>query len=123
MQNSTEDTLALIEKFNQAFNLQDSDAVMALMTEECVFENTNPPPDGTRHAGQEAVRAAFKEFFCSSPQAKFEAEAIYAASEHCTVQWVYHWIDAQAEPGHIRVIDLFRIRQNKISAKLSYVKG
>ncbi|PKN87500.1 MAG: nuclear transport factor 2 family protein, partial [Chloroflexi bacterium HGW-Chloroflexi-8] len=36
--------LALITKFNLAFNRHDIDAMMEMMTEDCVFENTYPPP-------------------------------------------------------------------------------
>ncbi len=41
-------TLEIVERFNEAFNRHDVDAVMRLMTEDCVFENTRPAPDGER---------------------------------------------------------------------------
>ena len=66
------DTLEAIQRFNDAFNRHDVDAVMAVMTEDCVFENTYPPPDGERYEGQAAVRAFWERFFVSSPQATFE---------------------------------------------------
>jgi ketosteroid isomerase-like protein len=53
----TNDTLAAIQRFNDAFNRHDVDAVMAAITEDCVFKNTSPPPDGERYQGQAAVRA------------------------------------------------------------------
>ncbi len=43
-------TLAVVEKFNAAFNRHDVDAVMNAITEDCIFENTNPAPDGARTA-------------------------------------------------------------------------
>ena len=46
MDNATEATLTTIERFNAAFNRHDVDAIMALMTEDVVFENTSPAPDG-----------------------------------------------------------------------------
>ena len=55
---STENlTLAAVERFNAAFNRHDVDAVMNAMTEDCIFENTNPQPDGTRLVGAVDVRA------------------------------------------------------------------
>lgn len=113
-------TRAVVDAFNDAFNRQDVAGVMALMTTDCVFENTYPPPDGTRVEGQAAVGATFAEFFRQSPQAHFDWEEIVALGEHCAVRWVYHWNDAG---GHVRGIDLFRLRDGKIAEKLSYVKG
>ncbi len=112
------DTQDVIDCFNEAFNRHDVDAVMALMTDDVVFENTSPQPDGERFAGQDAVRAFWEEFFASSPQAHFEAEEIITAGDRCTVRWRYSWGD-----GHIRGIDLFRVRDGKVAEKFSYVKG
>lgn len=114
--------LSLIERFSDAFNRQDIDAVMALMTEDCVFENTFPPPDGARHEGAAAVRAAFSEFFASSPGAHFETEALAALGEHAVVRWCYSWSNT-AGAGHIRGVDVFRLRADKVVEKLAYVKG
>jgi ketosteroid isomerase-like protein len=60
-------TIEVINKFNEAFNRHDVPAVMALMTQDCIFENTYPPPDGERFEGQETVRRFWEEFFRSSP--------------------------------------------------------
>ncbi len=40
----TQSTIEVIEKFNEALNRHDVPAVMALMTEDCIFDNTYPPP-------------------------------------------------------------------------------
>ncbi len=116
-------TLAAVERFNEAFYRQDIEATMAAMTGDCVFENTYPPPDGARYQGQAAVRAVFEHFFQSSPQARFKIEEIFAAGDRGVVRWVYSWTDEQGRPGHVRGVDLFRVRGGKIAEKLSYVKG
>jgi len=117
-------TLEAVERFNQAFNRHDVDAVMAAMTEDCVFENTFPPPDGERFEGQAAVRAFWEAFFLSSPGAVFEVEELFATGDRCVVRWRYRWApDVEGTPGHIRGVDLFRVRDGKVAEKLSYVKG
>lgn len=116
-------TLAAVHTFNEAFFRQDIEATMAAMAEDCVFENTYPPPDGTRAEGQAAVRTVFETFFQGSPQARFEIEEIVPLGERCAVRWRYHWLDEAGQPGHIRGIDLFRVNQGKVVEKLSYVKG
>jgi ketosteroid isomerase-like protein len=111
-------TLDLIERFNAAFNRHDVDAVMALMTEDVVFENTHPPPDGQRHVGQRDVRACWERLFAESPRARFETEDQFADRDRAVVRWRYSWGD-----GHIRGVDVFRVRDGQIAEKLSYVKG
>ena len=118
----TEQALATIHRFNEAFNRHDADAVMALMTEDCVFDNTRPPPDGERMVGQAAVRAFWVELFRRSPQARFETEEIFAAGDRCVVRWTYHWVK-EGKPGHVRGVDIFRVQDGKVAEKLSYVKG
>ncbi|MDT8305125.1 MAG: nuclear transport factor 2 family protein [Anaerolineae bacterium] len=112
-----------VRRFQDAFNGHDLEGVMGLMTEDCVFENTFPPPDGLRYEGTAAVRAAFAEFFASSPRAHFEVEEIFAAGDRVVQRWVYRWGSDEQERGHVRGVDLFRVREGKVAEKLSYVKG
>ena len=39
-------TLMVIDRFNEAFNRHDADALALLLTDDTVFEDTSPPPDG-----------------------------------------------------------------------------
>jgi ketosteroid isomerase-like protein len=119
----TKSTLDAVERFNEAFLRQDVDGVMRAMTADCVFENTLPPPDGERFAGQAQVRGFWERFFRSSPGATFETEEIFASGDRCVVRWVYRWRDGKGKPGHIRGVDVFRVRDGKVAEKLSYVKG
>lgn len=115
-------THATIERFNEAFNRHDVDAIMSLMTDDCVFDNT-PAPDGERHEGQVAVRAVWERFFAGSPHAHFTTEDLFAAGDRCTVRWLYRWRGEAGIEGHVRGVDLFRVRDGKVAEKLSYVKG
>ena len=116
----TKATLAAIDRFNDAFNRHDVDAVMALMTADCVFESTAPAPDGQRHEGAAAVRAVWESFFTSTPRARFEAEEIFATGDRAVVRWIFHW-DGQG--GHVRGVDVMKVRDGKVSEKFAYVKG
>jgi ketosteroid isomerase-like protein len=115
-------TRAAVERFNAAFNRHDVDAIMQCMTTDCVFENTRPAPDGTRLVGEAAVRAFWAEFFARSPYARFETEDLFVADDRCVVQWTYHWI-RDGQPGHVRGVDIFRVRDGRVAEKYSYVKG
>ena len=119
----TKATLKAIERFNEAFGRHDVDDVMRAMTDDCLFENTCPPPDGERYEGREAVRGFWERFFRSSPDAAFETEEVFASGDRCVVRWRYRWVGKEGTPGHIRGVDLFRVRDGKVAEKLSYVKG
>lgn len=115
-------TLRAVENFNDAFNRHDVDGVMSFMTEDCLFENTSPMPDGTRLKGAVAVREFWEKFFTNSPDAFFEAEDIFAAGNRCTVRWIYRK-NKDGQPWHLRGVDVFKVVDGKVSEKLAYVKG
>lgn len=107
--------LAAVARFNDAFDRRDVDAVMAAMTVDCVFEDT-APPDGTRHVGQEDVRAAWEKLF--SGPGTFTTEEVFAAGDRVVARWRYEWDD-----GHVRGVDVFTVRDGLVAEKLAYVKG
>ena len=118
----TAETESVLARFNDAFGRQDADAVMSLMTEDCVFENTFPAPNGERHVGARNVGEFWRRFFASTPSARFEAEETLVFGARAVVCWVFHW-ENEGVAGRVRGIDLFRMRDGKVAEKLSYVKG
>lgn len=112
--------LAAVARFVAAFDRQDLDGVMAAMTVDCVFEATSPP-DGVRHEGQQEVRRAWADFFSASGAAAFETEEVFACGDRVVVRWLYTW--ASGPDGHVRGVDVFRVRDGLVAEKLSYVKG
>ena len=115
-------TLDVVSRFNDAMNRHDAAAVAALLTDDTVFENTGPAPDGTRLEGRDAVAAFWQRWLTANPDAVFETEAIAVAGDCCTVRWVYRK-QRQGQPWHLRGVDVFTVRDGRIAAKLSYVKG
>jgi ketosteroid isomerase-like protein len=116
-------TREVIERFNAALNRHDVDAVMALMTADCIFENTFPAPDGERYEGQPAVRRFWERLLAESPGANFTTEEIFTAGNRGVVRWRYAWGGDAGPSGHVRGVDLFRVRDGRVAEKLSYVKG
>jgi ketosteroid isomerase-like protein len=112
------DPLAAVTAFGKAFETHDVDAVMATMTADCVFVDTGPP-DGRRHVGAAAVRAAWAAFFASSPEARFTVEESLVCGDDRVVQlWRYDFAG-----GHVRGVDVFTVRDGLVAEKQSYVKG
>ncbi|HEU0293375.1 MAG TPA: nuclear transport factor 2 family protein [Anaerolineales bacterium] len=119
-----ETAMRVVLEFNEAFNRHDVPGMMQLMTEDCVFENTDPAPDGTRYSGKEAVTRFWQDFFRESPKAHIEIEEVFGlGNQRCVMRWRYEWVDAAGQKGHVRGVDIFQVRDGFISEKLSYVKG
>lgn len=115
---ATETSVAqAVARFSAAFDRRDVDDIMAAMTEDCVFEST-APPEGVRYEGQLAVRKVWEELFASSPGARFVSEELFVSGDRAIGRWRYEWAD-----GHVRGVDLFRVRDGLVAEKLSYVKG
>ena len=113
---------AVVERFSEALDRKDVTAMAALLTEDTVFENTAPAPDGTRYSGKAEVVAFWQKWIVANADARFETEEIVEAGDRVTVRWVYRKM-RDGKPWHLRGIDLFTVRDGKIAAKLSYVKG
>ena len=114
---------ATLARFAAAFGAGDVDAVMARMTEDCVFEATTPAPDGRRHEGATAVRRVWEELFSTTPGASFTTEESFVCQDRGVLRWKFAWTRPDGTPGHVCGVDVLRFRDGKVSEKLSYVKG
>lgn len=115
-------TRATVDRFNDAINRHDAAAVAALLTEDTVFENTGPAPDGMRIEGRAVVAAFWEQWLAKNPDATFDAEEVIASGDRCTVRWVYRK-QRDGRPWHLRGVDVLTVRNGRIAAKLAYVKG
>ena len=117
------DTVAALTAFSAAFGSGDVDAIMALMTEDCVFESTGPAPDGERRAGADDVRAVWEELFVGTPDALFTEEESFVTGDRGVLRWRFTWSNDDGTAGHVRGVDVLRFRDGLVAEKLSYVKG
>ncbi len=115
-------TRATVDKFNDAFNRHDADSVAMLLTDDTVFEDTSPAPDGRRIEGKAAVAEFWREWFARNADAHFDGEEVIVSGNRATVLWVYRKM-RNGQPWHLRGVDVFTVRDGKIAAKLAYVKG
>jgi len=121
-QQSRDTTRTVIDRFNDAFNRHDADALAPLLTDDTVFEDTSPAPDGNRIQGKAAVVAFWRSWFARNPDANFQAEDVIVSGDRATVLWVYRKL-RNGQPWHLRGVDVFTVRDGKVAAKLAYVKG
>ena len=113
---------AVVERFNDALNRKDLTALADLLTEDTVFENSNPAPDGTRFVGKPGVVEFWRKWMAANPDARFDSEEAIATGNRVTVRWVYRKMK-DGKLWHLRGVDLFTVRDAKIAVKRTYVKG
>jgi ketosteroid isomerase-like protein len=122
VQQSEQSTRRTIDDFNEAFNRHDADGLAAFLSEDTVFEDTSPAPDGRRIEGKAAVVEFWRGWFVRNSDARFETEEVIVGGNRATVLWAYHKM-RNGRPWHLRGVDVFAVRDGKVAAKLAYVKG
>jgi ketosteroid isomerase-like protein len=118
---TTEAALAVVQRLLDAFGRADVDAIMAEMSDDVLFESTEPP-DGGRYRGQAEVRRVWERLF-ATPGARFATEAVLPHGERVVALWRYSWGTDEATAGHVRGVDVLTVRDGRVVEKLSYVKG
>lgn len=91
-----ESSVRTVIDFNDAFNLHDVAGMMQLTTDDTVFENTEPSPDGTRYSGKDAVSKFWEGFFRDAPNAHIDIEEIFGFGKRCVMRWTYTWGDGHS---------------------------
>lgn len=109
--------LAVVAEFGAKWTAHDLEGTLEWCTQDCRFDSTDPAPDGTLCVGIEEIRANWQHIFENS-ESIFEVEETFAADDRVIQRWRYSW-----GTGHVRGIDLFKVRDGKVSEKFSYVKG
>ena len=122
VQSEEQATREAVDKFNEAFNRHDADRLATLLTDDTVFEDTSPAPDGRRIEGKAAVTEYWRGWFARNADASFEAEEVIVSGSKVVVRWVYRKT-RNGQPWHLRGVDIFTVRDGKVAAKLAYVKG
>jgi ketosteroid isomerase-like protein len=111
-----------IDRYRNAVNRHDIDAAVAAFTDDGLIDCT-PAPDGERYEGSVAIGSLFRQLFDSADGRTFDTEEVFIAGDRAVVRWRHRWVDAAGRPGHVRGVDVLRVRDGKIAEKLSYVKG
>ena len=111
------ESLSVVERFNQAWNAHDLPAALALTTDDCIFEATAPAPDGARAQGRTELAAAWQPIFADT-SSHFTTEEAFAAGDRVVARWRYDWAG-----GHIRGVDVLKVRDGLVTEKFAYVKG
>jgi len=115
--------IELLQEYGDAFNRHDIDALMSMMTEDCVFETAaGPEVCGVHHAGQNAVRTAFAAIFVNFPDSRWGNARHFACGTRGVSEWTYTATRADGSRIEVNGCDVFTFRDGKIAVKNAYRK-
>jgi ketosteroid isomerase-like protein len=113
-------TEAILHRFNDVFLKHNPAALPELVADDCVIENTQPAPDGSRHEGKAACIALWTQI-ATTPGMHFEPEGIIARGDRGEIRWRLVWGADRA--SSVRGVNLMRVRDGRIVEAQGYVKG
>jgi ketosteroid isomerase-like protein len=118
------DLLALLDRFAAAWNRHDLEALMSMMTADCVFEaSAGPDVEGQRSSGPEAVRAAYAAVFAIFPDARWANPRHFIAGDRGVSEWTFSGTRRDGTRVEVNGCDLFTFRDGRIAIKNSYRKN
>lgn len=111
----------LTNRFMDAFNRNDLDAVMLFFADSAVYDEFN----GTRNEGKEAIRTAFEPQFTGVfGKMKFIDEDLFVDAD--TGKVMASWLctlEVKGRPTSWRGLDLLHFQGDKLVRKLTYAKA
>jgi steroid delta-isomerase-like uncharacterized protein len=117
-------TTACLQAFAEAWNRHDIEALMAFMTDDCVFEASGGSEVcSTRYVGREAVRAGFMEVWATFPDAHWGGARHVVCGDRGLSEWTFTGTRADGMRVEVNGCDVFTFRDGKIALKNSYRKN
>jgi len=116
-------TAETLDAFFDAFNRHDADGVVALMTEDCVFEGAaGPEACGVRLVGREAAAAAFRKVWETFPDARWTVRRHVLAGQDGFSEWLFTGRRADGMRIEAEGCDLLAFRGGLVAVKKAFRK-
>ncbi|ADZ69165.1 nuclear transport factor 2 family protein [Polymorphum gilvum] len=116
--------LATLERFADAWNAGDVDALMACMADGCEFLSAlGPTPEGTRHVGRDAVRAAYEAIFAAYSSAAWTEVRHSISGDIGLSTWRFVGTDREGRDVDVHGCDVLTFAGDLIAVKDSYRKA
>jgi ketosteroid isomerase-like protein len=113
-------TSEVIDRFNDVFQSHDPSSLPELVAEDCVLENSQPAPDGSRHVGRDACVALWTRI-ATAAGTRFDLEDVTIAGELAIIRWRFRW--GEETSSSVRGINVMVVRGGVIVEGRGYVKG
>jgi taurine dehydrogenase small subunit len=115
---------AFVTRFNTVWNGHDLEGILAMMTEDVIFEASfGKEPWGARAVGKPAVREFLEEMFRRIPDVRWDEIRHFACLELAVVEWLTTGTPRGGARYEVQGCDVLALRDGKIAAKRSYRKA
>jgi taurine dehydrogenase small subunit len=116
-------TFAFLDAFANSWNRHDTAAILAAMTDDCVFETSfGPTVAGTRYVGQAETQRGIEDVFKQFPDALWNGPRHFIAGDRGVTEWVFTGTRSDGTRVEVQGCDVFTFRDGKIAVKNSYRK-
>lgn len=117
--------LELLKAYTQAWNDHDLDAIMSMMTNDCVFYAiAGNEVAGTTHQGHEKVRVAFESAWKNFPDAAWlDGDFYMLDANHAVSTSRFKGTDLNGGKHEALMVDLFTFEGDKIAIKNAFRKN
>jgi ketosteroid isomerase-like protein len=105
--------------FNDAFRRRDTEAMAALVHDDCVMVSAQPAPDGTAYVGKDACVTFWAELMADE-STTFEVEHVFAGGDWAAVRWRYRFGPTDAES--VLGVNVTRVSDGRVIEQLGYTK-
>lgn len=109
----------VMEQLSEAWASANPDRVMAIMTEDCVYEASVGPEPGRTFRGAVELRAGLEKMFAHDGAARTEITDVFGVGDRVAWEWRYY-----DTAGNLlaRGCDLFVVRDGRIARKNAFRK-
>jgi hypothetical protein len=114
----TNETIAVLERFNRAFAENNPALLDDLVADDCVMESIQPAPNGTRYEGKK-VNLAFWKAMVADRVNTFETEESFVMGDRAVSRWRYRF----GSGGSVRGVSITRVRNGQIVEAYAYAKA
>ena len=120
---TTEQSIELLQRHAAAWNAHDVDALLGLMTDDCIYDaSAGKSAEGQRHVGTAALRAAFQAIFAAFPDARWEEASHFVSGDQGFSTWVFRGTKADGARVEVNGLDVLKLRGGRICHKDTYRK-
>ena len=120
---SEQGTVEFLDAFAQAWNRHDTDVILSMMTEDCVYQaSSGPQVSGTEYHGHGAAREGIEAAFAAYPDAQWNEPRHFVNGERGFSEWRFTGTAPDGTRREVLGCDVFTFRDGKISVKNSFRK-
>jgi ketosteroid isomerase-like protein len=112
-------TAETIDLFNDAFRRRDTEAMAALVHDDCLMVSAQPGPEGTPYVGKDACVAFWAELM-EDKSTTFEVNQVFSEGDWAAVSWRYRFGPTDAES--VLGVNVTRVQDGQVIEQLGYTK-